>query len=116
MPWQKSIGAKDVACNASLPSVSNAGGRKRSTLGLYHQLFQCLDIASIVTRFVNWRFGDESGVRQSQVVQQNSKRLFADGSLPHMLMPVKLGAARGFGIVAVPDFHLIEPNGRIEMP
>ena len=56
---------------------------------------------------------DEGGMRKAQVIEQNAKRLFADHSLSNVLVAVEFGAARGLGVVAVPDLHVVQANGRV---
>src|SRR5207253_2300483 len=52
---------------------------------------------------------------QPQIVEQNSKRLLADHSLPDMLVTVQLRSACGLGVVAVPDLHVIQADCGIKM-
>ncbi len=52
---------------------------------------------------------------QPKIVEQNSKCLFADSSLPDLLMAVELRTARRFGVVAVPYLDAIQADSRIEM-
>jgi len=77
---------------------------------------QHVNIAQIVPRLINGRFGDESGMGQTRIVKQPSKRLCADASLPNMLVAIEAGAAGGFGIIAMPDGNILQSYGQIKVP
>ena len=49
---------------------------------------------------------------KARIIQQHAKALVANRSLPDVLMPVKLRAARSLGIVAVPHFHALQAADR----
>src|SRR5579859_1725701 len=48
---------------------------------------------------------------EARIVEQAAKGGQADGSLSDMLMAIETGAARGFGVVHVPDADLLEADG-----
>src|SRR6185312_12973029 len=73
---------------------------------LYHP-----HVSLIVARFIDRGFGNESAVAETFVVKQCSERLDADGSLPDVLMPVQLRAARGFGVITVPHSNIVQTDG-----
>src|SRR5690348_15579420 len=91
-------------CDEILPA-----GRFR----IFNERFQGVDIAPVVAGLVDRRFRDEGGVGQAGIVQQPPKRLKPDSSLPDMLVAIQARAASRLGVVAVPDAHLGEANGRI---
>jgi hypothetical protein len=80
-----------------------------------YQLFQGFDVASIVSRFVDWRLRDEGSVSQARMVQQPAEGFEADGSLPDMLMTIEFRSANRFGVVAMPDAHVLQSDGFIEV-
>ena len=54
-------------------------------------------------------------MREAQVIEQTAKRSLPDRSLPDVLVTIEFRAARRFRVIAVPDLHLIQTDGRIEM-
>src|SRR5579864_4122066 len=52
---------------------------------------------------------------QAQIVKQTAECLFADHSLPDVLVAVELRSAGGSRVIAVPDFYAVETDGCIEM-
>src|SRR3979490_1134010 len=80
-----------------------------------YQLLQCLHIPAIVAWLVYRGFGDEGSMGQPQVIQQDAKGFFANGSLPDVLVAIQFRAAGGFGVIAVPDFDIVQADGGVEM-
>src|SRR6202035_4844134 len=92
--------------------VGGAGGRGRRLLD---QLLKCIHISAVVAGAVDWRLGDEGGVGQAEVIEQNAEGLFPDHSLSDVLVAVELGAAGGFGVVAVDYFHVVQADGFLQL-
>ena len=72
------------------------------------EALQHAQVALLVAGLVDRGLGDEGCVSEALVVEQSAEGLDAHGSLPDVLMPVKLGTARGLGVVAVPHAHRVE--------
>src|SRR5205807_7898150 len=81
----------------------------------FHQPLQCFHIPLVVPRGIYRCFGDEGCVSQARIVQQTAKWFRADASLPDVLMSIEFGAARGFGVVTVPDADVLQTNGLVQM-
>lgn len=80
-----------------------SGMRVRSEIDfLRHKSLERLDVSAIVAGFVDRRFGDEGGMGQAQIIQQDAEGLAADHSLADMLVAVQLRTTSGLGIVAMP--------------
>ena len=86
-----------------------------SKLRLCHKSFQSIDISAIVSRLLDRRLGNERRMRQAKIVEQHSESLFADRSLPDLLMPVEFRSARSFRVITVPDLDVIQPDRGIKM-
>src|ERR1700722_1895945 len=82
---------------------------------LIHQPLQCIHVSAIVSRLVNRRLGNEGSMGQPEIVQQNAEWFFSNGSLPDMLMAVKLRSTRGLGVVAVDNANIVQPDSCVEM-
>lgn len=80
-----------------------------------YEILQSLDISTVVSGAIDGRLSNESGVGQAQIIEQDAERLFANGSLPYMLMAVELGPTRRLRVVAVNNFYVVQANGCIEM-
>src|SRR5882672_2715997 len=89
--------------------------QSRSKLRLCDQSLQSIDVPSIITRFVDRCFGDESRMSQAQIVEQTAERFYADHSVPDVLVPIEPRSSRSFRVIAVPDLHALEADRRIEM-
>src|ERR1700691_1988742 len=87
-----------------------SGAIDSAALTRFHQALQHPHIALLVARFVDRSLGNKRRMRKSLVVQQSPERLNAHGSLADVLVPVELGAARSFGVVAVPHANSLEPH------
>ena len=88
---------------------------RRSKLRLCDKVFESFNVSAIVTRTIDRRLGNEGRVRQSQIVEQDSKSLFADRSLPNLLVTVEFRSARSFRVITVPDLHVIQADRGIKM-
>ena len=62
----------------------------RRLLRLGDQALEGAHIALFVAVVVHGGFGDEGGVGEPRIVEQAAKGLFADGSLPDVLMAIEL--------------------------
>jgi hypothetical protein len=75
-----------------------------------YQRLQCVHVLLIVTRFIDGRFCDESPVGCTGVVQQTPERLESYTSFANVLMAIELRCSRGFGIVAMPNWDILQPD------
>src|ERR1035438_362828 len=73
-------------------------------------------IPLLVAGLVHRGFGNEGGVGKALVVEQPPEGLNAYRSLADRFVPVELGAAFGFGVVAVPNAHRIEAHRGAGLP
>src|SRR5438270_8611686 len=79
------------------------------------QRLQRVDILLIVTRFIDGRFCDESSVCRTRVVQQTPERLQSDAAFANVLMAIELRCSRGFGIVAMPNWDVPQPDSVLQI-
>jgi hypothetical protein len=99
------------------PALSWAFGCHEAEIwqGLTHQLLQRFNIPTVVAGLVDRGFGDEGSVCEAKIVQQDAERLFADGSLPDLLVAIEFLAAAGLGVVAVNHLHMAQADGCIDV-
>jgi len=97
-----------VLCSAAVPAAGCISL-------LLNQFSQRRYISDIVAGLVNRRFRDESGVRQSRIVQQAAEWLQANASFSDMLMPIELRSPGGFGVIAMPDVNVLQADGFIQL-
>src|ERR1700691_6576496 len=90
-------------------------GRCAPRLDLIHQFLQSFNIPAVVAGPRDRSLGDEGGVRQAEIVEQDAKRLFADSSLSDLFVTVELRSTRGLGVIAMNDFHIVQANACVEM-
>ena len=83
----------------------------RGIVRLFHQAQQHLHITLLVAGLFDRGFGDEGGVDEAGVVEQAAEGFEAHGSLADVFMAVEFGAARGLGVVHVPDADSFEADG-----
>jgi hypothetical protein len=83
--------------------------------GSLDQRLKGIHVSAVVAGTVDWRLGDEGGVGQAEVIEQNAEGLFPDHSRSDVLVAVELGAAGGFGVVAVDYFHVIQADGFVQL-
>src|SRR4051812_12134787 len=79
------------------------------------QRFEGVHIAQVVAGFVDRRLSDESGMCERRIVEQTSEGIESDLALADMLMTIKLGAAISFGIIAMPDRHVLYADGFVQL-
>src|SRR6202046_1433314 len=82
---------------------------------LAHKVLEGVDIPAVVAGLVDGGFSDEGDMSEAWVVEQNAEWFDADATFSNVLMAVELRSARGLGVVAMDDFHMVQANGRIEM-
>src|SRR5579885_1786452 len=77
---------------------------------LFDQSLQRIHIPLIVARFFDGSLGDECGVCRSGIVEKSAEWFQSDTSLPDVLMTIEPRSTRGFGIVAVPNWDVLQSN------
>src|SRR5262249_19756417 len=68
----------------------------------------------VVSRCIDGGFGNERGRGETGMVQQSPERFEANRASSDMLVPVEFGAARGLGVITVPDGNVLETDGSVE--
>src|SRR3954463_3086854 len=82
----------------------------------FHQPLQRFHIPEVVARFIDRGFSNESRMRKPRIVQQTAEGLQSNRALSNVLMPVEFGSACSFGVVAMPNAHILQPDGIIQLP
>ena len=82
---------------------------------LSDQLLEGFDVSAVVAGLVDGSFGDEGGVCEAEIVEQDAEGFDADGSLPDVLVAVEFGSAGSFGVIAMDYFYIVQADGSVEM-
>ncbi len=79
------------------------------------QALQSVHVATVVSRSLDRRFGNKRSMCEAEIIEQNSKRQFADLSLSDLFMTVEFGSARSLGIIAVNNSDVIQTDGGVKL-
>jgi len=80
-----------------------------------YEILERPDISAVVARLGDRSLGDESGMSEPQIVEQDAKRPKSDGSLSDLLVTVELRSTGSFGVVAVDNPDVVQSDRRVEM-
>src|SRR5215472_5358626 len=81
---------------------------------LAYQRLQQSHVPQIVSWLIDRGFRDERRLPGSRIVQQAAKRLQTHSSLADMLVAVAPRTPRVFGVVAMPDAHILQAHGLVQ--
>ena len=88
----------------------NHFGLEIRTVSLNHQCFEGIDILLVVSGFIDGRLCDEDRMGDSRIVKQSTEGLQADTALSDVVVTIKFGSSRGFGVIAVPDWDIVQAD------
>ena len=54
-------------------------------------------------------------MRVARVVEQTAEEFDADAAFPDVFVAIQLGAAGGFGVIAMPDAHIGQADGGVKL-
>ena len=100
----RDFGKKDSVAGHQMKWFRHCGRGARATLD--HEFFQDGDVAAVVAGLIDGRFGDEGGVGETEIVEQDAEGRKANSSLSDVLVTIQLGSAGSLGVVAVNDFYV----------
>ena len=82
---------------------------------LGYELLERVNILAVVARTVDGSLGDEGGMGEAKIVEQDPEGLRPDCSLSDLLMAVKLRSAGCLGVITVDDFYVVQSDGCVQL-